>query len=74
MDGGIRAGEGRHMAIKRCVTCAHWKPDRAISGLLRTGGKCPYKGDTKLDDSCWFWTQCSLEQEESRRKAGLIDG
>ncbi len=59
--------------IKLCATCALWKPDRPIGSLIRIGGKCYYKGETKLDYFCWAWKQCSPEQEESRRKAGLIE-
>jgi hypothetical protein len=53
--------------IKLCVTCGHWKPDRPVSGIIRTGGKCPYKGDARIDETCWFWKRLSPEQEESRR-------
>gem|GEM_PF-6761048 len=56
--------------LKHCATCIHWKPDRQISTIIRSGGKCPYRGETKMDDSCWAWKQCTPEQEESRRKAG----
>lgn len=58
---------------KTCATCARWTCDRPISGIVRVGGKCPYKGETRLHETCWFWTQCSKEQEESRRKAGLVE-
>ena len=60
--------------MKTCATCALWQPERPISGIIRYGGRCKYKGETRFDYSCWGWTQCSPEQEESRRKAGLVDG
>lgn len=59
--------------MKTCATCALWKPDRPIGSLIRTGGKCYYKGETKLDYSCWAWKKCTPEQEEERRKTGVIE-
>jgi hypothetical protein len=59
--------------MKTCATCALWKPDRPIGSLIRTGGKCYYKGETKLDYSCWWWREAAPEELEARAKAGLIE-
>lgn len=56
-----------------CATCTIWVPDRPIGSLMRIGGRCYYKGETKMDYNCWAWKKCTPEQEEERRKTGLIE-
>jgi len=59
--------------MRICATCALWQPDRPISGIIRHGGKCKYKGETWFDDTCWVWREAAPEELEARAKAGLIE-
>jgi hypothetical protein len=67
------APKGVCSVLRKCVWCGRWTPDRQVASIVRVGGKCEYKGDTRLDETCWGWKKCTPEQEESRRKAGLIE-
>lgn len=58
---------------KTCATCAKFQPGRRISSLIREGGLCQLTTKpARICESCWGWKRCSPEQEEERRKAGLI--
>ena len=59
--------------MRICATCALWQPDRPISGMIRYGGRCKYKGETRFDDTCWGWREAAPEELEARAKAGLIE-
>lgn len=33
---------------KTCVWCGRWTPDRQVASIVRVGGKCEYKGETRM--------------------------
>ena len=55
---------------EHCVTCRHWNQEdqskRPASLRTMFNGKCPIKGETKRDETCWCWKQADREELERR--------
>lgn len=58
---------------KTCVMCAYWQPDGQLQNTIRHGGKCTLNDkNTKMGQTCWAFKECSPNQFQKRKQAGLI--
>ena len=58
---------------KPCARCANWHPEGQLQNTIRHGGKCNLNNkNTKMNQTCWGFKECSPNQFHRRRQAGLI--